>query len=68
MKTKVNDEDDRIKRAVEEAEAKEAKDNAAREEKAMRMIQEASEHRMAMVRYRLWNLESARFSISLKSD
>lgn len=50
MKMKVDDEDSRIKKAVEEAEAKRAQEDAEREEKARRMIQEASEHRIAMVR------------------
>ena len=49
MKARVDDEDSRIRRAVEEAEAKQAKDDAEREERARRMIQEASEHRVAMV-------------------
>lgn len=50
MKARVDDEDGRIRRAVDEAEAKQAKDDAEREVKARRMIQEASEHRIAMVR------------------
>ena len=49
MKTRVDDEDDRIRKAVEEAEEKRAKDDAEREAKARKMIQEANEHRTAMV-------------------
>ena len=51
MKTRVDDEDDRIRKAVEEAEEKRAKDDAEREEKARKMIKESNEHRMAMVSY-----------------
>jgi len=50
MKARVDDEDGRIRRAVDEAEAKQAKDDAEREVKARRMIQEASEHRIAMMK------------------
>lgn len=49
MKTRVDDEDDRIRKAVEEAEEKRAKDDVEREKKARRMVQEASEHRVTMV-------------------
>lgn len=49
MKTQVDDEDGRIRKAVEEAEEKRAKDDAEREQKARRMIQEADAHRAVMV-------------------
>lgn len=47
---KVDDEDERIRRAVEEAEARQAKEDAERTERARRMMQEASDHRITMVR------------------
>ncbi|XP_067938242.1 cilia- and flagella- associated protein 210-like [Watersipora subatra] len=50
MKTRVDDEDDRIRRAVEEAEEKQAKDDAERERKARAMIREAETHRLAMMK------------------
>lgn len=49
MKTRVDDEDGRIRKAVEDAEEKKAKEDAEREEKARRMIMESNEHRIAMV-------------------
>jgi len=49
MKTLVSNEDERIKRAVEEAEAKQAKEDAERTERALRMTREADQHRLQMV-------------------
>ncbi|XP_060066979.1 cilia- and flagella- associated protein 210-like [Ylistrum balloti] len=45
MKQKVSDEDDRIRRAVEEAEEKRAAEEASKEAKLRKMMTEAAEHR-----------------------
>lgn len=50
MKMKVDDEDSRIHKAVAEAEAKQAQEDAEREAKAQKMIEEANAHRVAMVK------------------
>lgn len=50
MKMRTDDEDDRIRKAVEEAEERRAREDAEKEAKARKMIAEANEHRVAMVR------------------
>lgn len=49
MKMKFDDEDGRIKKAVEEAEERRAREDAEKEAKARKMIEEAEAHRLAMV-------------------
>ena len=46
---KLDDEDDRIRRAVEEAEMKRERDERAKEEKTRRAFEEMAKHRHEMV-------------------
>lgn len=56
MKTKTDDEDSRIRKAVEEAETRQAKEDQERDEKARRMINESTAHRVAVVSYSTDNI------------
>lgn len=50
MKQKVDDEDSRIRRAVEESEAKRAAEEAEKEAKNLRQLKEMAEHRYTQLR------------------
>ena len=53
MKQKISDEDDRIRRAIEEREAKRMEEEKAKEEKLLKDIKEQAEHRNKQVRISL---------------